>query len=123
MRNYQRIKNNPYKLPHNIYMQVLYTIRDYDRLREERKDILLSVPDSASPEGDPTANRALQLAKVNERLEAIDRAIREIPEEYRRGVWNNIAHAAPYPCTADSSTWGRWRQRFFFYTAKFLYVA
>ena len=50
MRNYQRTRNNPYLLPHHLYMRTLYIIRDYERLKqkaeehekEELKDIDLS---------------------------------------------------------------------------------
>ena len=40
MRNYQAKNNNPYRLPHNLYMRMLYLIKDYERLKEERKEIL-----------------------------------------------------------------------------------
>lgn len=30
MRHYMPTKSNPYALPHNVYMQMLYLIRDYD---------------------------------------------------------------------------------------------
>ena len=50
MRNYQRQKNNPYKLPHNLYMRMLYLVRDYERIRSEREDILAASP---APDGIP----------------------------------------------------------------------
>ena len=37
MKEYQRKRNNPYQLPHNVYMRVLYHIRDYERMKAERQ--------------------------------------------------------------------------------------
>ncbi len=35
MRNYIPSRNNMYKLPHNTYMQMLYLLRDYERIKKE----------------------------------------------------------------------------------------
>lgn len=40
MREYQKTKNNPYLLPHCLYMRVLYIIRDYGRLKSEAQGAL-----------------------------------------------------------------------------------
>jgi len=42
MRNFIPKRNNLYKLPHNIYMQMLYVLRDYARIKSEasKKDSL-----------------------------------------------------------------------------------
>ncbi len=123
-RHYQRTKNNPYSLPHNLYMRVLYVIRDYDRMKEEQRNLL----HPASPEalilsargkpGDPTASKAVKLAMMSRETEAIDGAMRKIPEEYRRGVWRNVVLACPFPLDADTSTYSRWRQRFIYHVAQ-----
>lgn len=39
-RNYQLKRNNPYKMRHNLYMQTLYIIKDYEGLRAERINLL-----------------------------------------------------------------------------------
>ena len=66
MRNYQQKKNNPYKLPHNLYMRMLYLVRDYERIRSEREDILNAspAPDGTphSGTGNPTEQKAIKLA-------------------------------------------------------------
>lgn len=92
MRNYQPQKNNPYKLPHNLYMQMLYLVRDYNRL----------VENGIRPEA--TA--------------AVDRALQVVPTEYRRGVWDNIVYCAAYPMDAGEATYKRWRCRFIYNIAK-----
>lgn len=91
MRNYQRQKNNPYKLPHNLYMRMLYLVRDYDRIREQGRE--------------------------RER-EAVDGALHAIPAEYRKGVWDNVIRQAPYPSDAGEATYKRWRCRFIYNVAK-----
>lgn len=35
MRNFIPKRNNLYKLPHNLYMQMLYLLRDYPRIKKE----------------------------------------------------------------------------------------
>ena len=95
MRNYQPQKNNPYKLPHNLYMRMLYLIRDYDRMK--------------TSSGSHTE------------LDAVDHALHSIPKEYRLGVWNNVCYRTPYPADAGEATYKRWRCRFIYNLAKELH--
>lgn len=122
MRNYQRQKNNPYKLPHNLYMRMLYLVRDYERIKSERADILHSSPSPDgiphSGTGNPTENKGIKLAALHSNCKAIEDALKEIPEEYRKGVWNNICYQSPYPCDAGEATYKRWRCRFIYRVAE-----
>ncbi|MBP3249971.1 MAG: hypothetical protein J6M48_06425 [Ruminococcus sp.] len=115
MRNYQRQKNNPYKLPHNLYMRMLYLVRDYERIRSEREDILgASPPADGLPNsalGNPTEQKAIRLAMLDRECEAVSRALGTVPEEYRRGILNNICYGSPYPYTAHRNTYSYWRTR------------
>lgn len=125
MGEYQRKRNNPYHLPHNLYMRVLYIIRDYDRLRSERQEIIHASPVAdGMPHGNLqssiTENKAIRLANLNEDCEAVERALLRIPTEYRKGVINNVCYGSPYPVDADYSTYSRWRQRFIYWTAVYL---
>ncbi len=125
MRNYQPQKNNPYKLPHNLYMRMLYLIRDYDRMRLEREDILHGSPANdgipCAGIGNPTENKAIRLMSMGSECEAVERAITKIPEEYRKGVWNNVCYKTPYPTDAGEATYKRWRCRFIYNVAKNLH--
>lgn len=125
MRDYQRTKNNPYRLPHELYMRVLYLVRDYARIKAAREDILYGTPErSGAPirgHGSPTENKALQLYALGNECDAVDNAFAVIPKEYRKGVWENIVHRAPYPSDADTETYGRWRRRFLYQIAKNLH--
>ena len=123
-RNYQRTKNNPYLLPHNLYMRVLYIIKDYDRLKDEYQTILDSGGSAmggrraGSGTSNPTENKAIRLAAISDELHAIEGALIEIPQEYRQGVLSAIKYRTPYPDTAGYKTWQRWRQRFIWHVAK-----
>ena len=125
MRNYQRQKNNPYKLPHNLYMRMLYLVRDYERLKSERSDIInASPPQDGTPHsgiGNPTESKGIKLAELRDSCTAIDDALAKVPPEYRRGVWNNICYQCPYPYDASEATYKRWRCRFIWQVAKNLH--
>ena len=139
MRNYQRKRNNPYQLPHNVYMQCLYAIRDYDRLKKEIDDIIHSSPDRyttyldtingeatecrayitpGSVAGDPTQDKAIRIEAINERCRSVERALARIPAEYRKGVLDNIMYGVGYPNDADPETYRRWRRRVIYYVAQ-----
>lgn len=106
-------------------MRVLYQIRDYDRMKAERLEILYSTP---FRDGQPrksgarsdTETRALRLEKVEENCRAVELALGKIPEEYRKGVMENICEATPFPFDAGYSTYKRYRQRMVWWTAKFM---
>ncbi len=124
MREYLPKRENPYWLPHAIFFQALYAVRDYDRQRQEYNDIL----NGSAPMGDgqprgtvvgnPTERKAEKLEVISEKLSAIERALDEIPKEYRLSIFNNVRYGTRYPYTASGGTWSRWRRRFLFYVAK-----
>lgn len=89
-------------LPHNVYMQVLYLIRDYDRMKAEYDTAVDEspqppdgMPRSSGP-SDPTANKAIRLDDLGRRIRAVEAGIETIPEEYRKSIWNNICYRIPY---------------------------
>ena len=129
MRDYQRKTNNPYHLPKTLYRRVLSVIRDYDRQRQEINNILYGTPDrddiavAGGLPGDPTENRAIRLSQYQNDIEAVEKALKKIPEEYRKAVFNNIKYGERFPDTASYRTWLRWRQRFVWYVAEKLNLA
>ena len=121
-RNYQPKKNNPYRLPPNVYMQCLYAIRDYDRLCAERTDILHSSPSlDGQPRGgetsDTTADKAVRLERLSRMCEDVEQALVQVPTEYRRGVVSGIMYGC-YPNNADPETYRRWRRKLLFWLAE-----
>lgn len=102
-------------IPHNLYMQIIYIIRDYDRLKASIDDKILESPPPpdgmprGSGTGDPTANRARKLELLMEQIRGIENAIRCIPEEYRQPILDNIKNYTRFPDYADRKTWSRWK--------------
>lgn len=122
MRHYQPKKNNPYRLPHNVYMQCLYAVRDYDRLCKEREELLYSSPahdgqPTAPGISDPVASIVMRREAISKQCEDVEQALIQVPEEYRRGVMNNILYQCGYPLDAGEATYKRWRCRFVYYVA------
>lgn len=122
MRNYQRQKNNPYKLPHNLYMRMLYLVRDYERIKSERADILCSSPaHDGQPHtglGNPTETKGIKLAMLDDECSAVERAIESIPPEYRKGVLRSINDNERYPITASESTFRKYKYKLTYNLAK-----
>lgn len=123
MRDYQRKVNNPYYLPKTLYRRVLSMIRDYDRQRAEINDILYGTPNvevsvSGGMPGKPVENIAIRLSKYEGDIEAVEKSLEKIPEEYRKAVFDNIRYGERFPETASYRTWLRWRQRFIYFVAE-----
>lgn len=123
MRDYQPQKNNPWHLPKHLYKQTLCLIRDYNRLKEDYEEAILESHTAeggvgGGAPGDPTGALALRIENMHDRLKAVEKAKKEIPEEYQAGVWQNIIYDARYPDDADRRTYGRWKARFVYHVAR-----
>lgn len=123
-RDYQRKTDNPYRLPENLYKMVKYAVRDYDRIKAEHDSILHSssykepgIP-SGSRCGNPTEEKAIKISRLSDQLRVIDQALVQIPEEYRRGVFNEARYGGGFPIDASRRTYETWKQRFMFYVAE-----
>lgn len=92
-REYQQIKKKEFVLPFTVYMQTLWCIRDYSRLK--------------------------QVDDLQARLktEAIDDAFDLIPISYRKGLRDNIIFHSQYGEFAHENTWKQWKQRLVYYAA------
>lgn len=128
MRDYQRSCHNKYILPKAIYHKTLWTIRDYYRLCESLEDIAdtskgisYEAPKvQSSNQSDTTFVAAVKLSKNKEIINAIDKARKNIPPEYRAGVWDNILFDSSFPKDANRSTYGRAKSKFIYDVARFL---
>lgn len=127
MRNYQRKKDNPYLLPHNLYMRTIYLIKDYDRLKQQEKElsrISISVcfddmPKAKYKFGSGVENSAVRLAEIGAEIKAIEDALETIPEFFRKPIMDNIKYGNRYPLGADERTFRRYKQRFIYEVANF----
>ena len=123
-KEHQPRKSKSYLLPHNLYMRMLYIIRDYDRLKDEYHDMAnisarrLTDKISGSEISKHTENRAIKRTQILEELEAIEQALIKIPQEYRQGIKHNIIYRSWFPGDAGISTYRRWKQRFIYYVAE-----
>lgn len=103
-------------------MRVLYTVRDYPRIIEQINNIMYGSGKKEGNKGNnigkPTENKAVKLAELMTVKTAIDKAVKQIPEEYRMYIFENVAYKIPYPNIAHRNTWTNWRVRFMYYVAK-----
>lgn len=119
MRNYIQKKHNPNQLPHNLYMQMLYLIRDYE-----------------SSEGKAPGNHSLQRLR---QWEAVRQTVLALQEEYDRrpsvyGVLEPLRAFFDYAyfsmmftqrgrdMGASKRCWNLYRCRFAYLLAKALYL-
>ena len=132
MREYQRIKNNPYILPHHLYMRTLYIIRDYDRLKEKAEklcnfetasvvtDFVKTPEDIDSLQNIKYEPSKLTFERAVFETDAIEGALEFIPAFYREGVIENIMSGSRYPIGADERTFRRYKQRYIYHVARLL---
>lgn len=97
-------------------------VRDYERMKQQRDDILNSTPIHegfpSSALGNPTEAKAIKLITVSRDCNAIERAFEKIPKEYHRGIINNILYHAKYPYTASERTYGYQKSRLMYFIAE-----
>lgn len=124
----RRRTTGKYILPGNIYMQTIYQIRDYYRLKEEAEAILdeSKKPPDGQPKGESTTSdperRVMRREHLIRVLDIIDDAKATLPEEYRQGVWNNVMYHDAFPPDADRATYGRYKSLFVYKIARELFL-
>lgn len=91
------LKKGKYTLPKEVYNLIIWTIRNVQRLKEEKID-----------------------SQYTSDARAVTHAMEQIPEEYRQGVIENITQNKAYPPYADRSTYSRWKSRFIHTVARIL---
>ena len=112
MRNYQRKKNNPYELPQNVYMQMIYLVKDYERLIELEAEL-------SSLASAPTDKK---LSRTRAEIQAVDNAFSTVPELYRKAIADNIVKDIKFPSGSDVSALRMYKQKFVYEIAKQLSV-
>ena len=109
MRNYQPKKNNPYRLPHYLFYRMVYLVKDYERMKIEIDTIIGSFPSMTGNKpnkgvySDPTGEKVVRVEKIRFECDAVDRALKMIPPEYRSGILNKICREEPYPITRPTN--------------------
>ena len=124
MKDYQRKKHTKYILPRAVYHQTVWRIRDYYRLIEEAdnlieaKDTYLDGMLKGNGLTDKTGNTVIKREKFMCEAGVINDTLKEIPAEYRKGIWNNIQFYQAYPLDADRATYGRCKSKFIYKVAE-----
>ena len=123
MGEYQR--KNEWALPKAEWNATIWTIRCYYSYLEESTGMigLKGVASDGQPHGSGTGDPTF--AQAAERIQSwpcimvtiIDDGLKLIPDEYRKGVWDNIQRRQRYPDDAARNTYGLWKQRFVVYVA------
>ena len=123
-RDYQPLKNNPYLLPKPLYRMTLAFIRDHERKVSvyNRIGTESPAPSDGQPRGSgtgkPTERDGIRRAELREAIAAVESALQILPEEYRKGVWENITKYRRYPDDAEPRTYRTYKQRFIYHVAR-----
>lgn len=130
-REWQQTKFKEYVMPDPVYYQSLWAVRDLERmevrleeLKREKKacsSSLICEGKNTSLVSRPTENHALEMAILEERINAIRDALTIVPESYRAFVLSNIIFKTSgkgYP----NKLWRVWKQRFLYQVAKNLSI-
>lgn len=139
LKEYIPKKPKEYRLDNVTYMRVLWTVRSYPKTREKLNEILESSPctfaEYTAKKGkeletrraflphtngasNPTEDKVMQREQYQHEIDAIDKALKQIPIEYRQYIFDNVVHKIKYPDFADKTTWSRWRMRFLYFVAE-----
>lgn len=86
---------NAYKLPENLYRQMIYTIKDYPRYMNEKNGIS-EIPLNPGDTKSFVENMAVLRTNNNYRIVAIDKALENIPEDLREEVFAHIVYNKKY---------------------------
>ena len=135
MKDYQQKRMKEHLLPQPVYRQALWAVKDLLRLRSrlselrraayavgERNLLDRCVRSGGGFVCDSTGNKAVEIANLSWRIDAIVRAFDAVPEKYRTGIEEKLVYDIPYSDEYDPNTWKRWKQVFLYNVAKNLYI-
>ena len=126
MRDYQPVKNNKYQLEPEIYKLMIHVIRSYPYLKKKSKNhSYIPAPDLEaigsgnsvkSVKKDDIERQVIILANADEKINAVDKALNIVPDEYRKPILDNIIKSKPwYTCDyASPETLRRHKSRFIY---------
>ncbi len=136
MREWQQTRLLEYVMPHAVYYQTIWAVRDLERMETRLKELNRErqrQKNSTSMVSEPVHvynryrkhssvdSQAMETAILKERIDAIHKAMKEIPPRYRGTVINNIVQKSAVDIFEDSE-WKVWKQRFLYAVAKNLSI-
>lgn len=101
---YQPIKNNPYRLRDSVYRWTVTAIRDVGKVEAGYYD----------------ADYLQEYKPTSAVIEAVNTALREVPEEYRRVVFDNTAFETALPAGYRSKATTLEKAKFIYRVAELL---
>lgn len=111
-------KKNKYCIPRTVWFRVLWLLRDRDRMEQEADDLIKistrpvdAISSSGGVHSDPVYRAVAKREHFLKEVDVIDQTLKEVPAEYRSGVWDSI-QGRPYPMNADRTTYSRWKSRY-----------
>lgn len=135
MKDYQQRRMKNHVLPQPVYRQALWAVKDLARLRErleelkqeayvlgERKMMEYGGGYGSGHVSDVTAGKAVEIANISWRIDAIVNALDAVPEKYRRGIEEKLIYNVPYSDEYHSNTWKKWQQVYLYNVAENLYI-
>ena len=134
-REWQQTQLMEYVMPHAVYYQTIWAVRDLDRMENRleeltKRKIQKSMGDNAVREsvrfynrsdGSRVDSQAMETAVLQERVDGIHNAMKLIPEKYRGTILNNIIDREHVSIYVDRE-WKAWKQKFLFMVAKNLSI-
>ena len=116
-----------------VYYRCIWAVRDAERMRILAQLSEADLPDipvtGINSEGTARNGRCAYvyegravsdaaIYKAAEELRCIEEALHTVPEVYRRGVYENIAHNSEFSDLAHPNTWKKWKQSFIYELAR-----
>lgn len=127
-REWQQTRMTDYLMPDTVYYQSIWAVRDLDRMQKRIKQIrkqrdrrsgasILTERGSLYTGSSPVEKFALEEAVLEERVEAIKKALGRVPEQYRSYILANIILKNPGSAFPDK-VWRSWKQIFLYAVAR-----
>lgn len=129
-REWQQTRYKEYVMPDAVYYQSLWAVRDLQRMTDRLSEIKGNGTEGSNTKSvsvvkdggktynvsRPTEQGAMEVIILEERINAINSALEEVPEGYREFVMTSIVSGTgkEFP----SRLWKYWKQRFLFRVAK-----
>ena len=136
MKDYQQKRVKDYVLPQPVYRQALWAVKDLERLKQKLTELKadayvlgghdLTMPVLGYGTGlvcDSTGSKAVKIAVLARRIEAIEKALFAVPEKYRSGIEGKLTRNEHYDEElAHLNTWKKWQQIFLYNVAENLQI-
>ena len=129
-REWQQTRFKEFVMPDAVYYQVIWAVRDLqrmeDRIKAIARDVETGAIHSASLVSDgnnnyseirPTEKTALEKAMLESRVKAIRSALDLVPEAYRSFIMDNIVLKTSVKAFPNK-LWRVWKQRFLYNAAQ-----